>query len=105
MSECKQTTGECGRCKGAMYHDGLSWRHVENDRPVTECPVAGEKYDGGTLWGVRWNEAGISPRCREYGDEDQARSMHAHLLTRYRELGRTDKPELIRCQITWQVVA
>jgi hypothetical protein len=34
----EQTTGQCNGCKGVMYHDGLNWRHVENDRPLRECP-------------------------------------------------------------------
>lgn len=61
-------------------------------------------WDGGTVWGVRWNEKGIPDRCREYGDEEQARSMHAHLTKRYEELGRQDRPQLIAAHIRWYVV-
>jgi hypothetical protein len=67
--------------------------------------MIGDEYDGGTVWGVRWGEAGTPVRCREYGDEEQARSMYVHLSRRYMEMGRSGSPELISAQITWRVVA
>ncbi len=67
--------------------------------------MIGDEYDGGTTWGVRWGEQGVPDRCREYGDEEQARSMHAHLAQRYREMGRDDEPELVRAHIIWRVVS
>lgn len=66
--------------------------------------MIGDKYHGGTMWGVRWGETATPAACHEYGDENQARSMHTHLSRRYDELGRPDTPELIRARITWEVV-
>ena len=64
-----------------------------------------DTYDGGEVWGVRWGEPGTPVRCREYGDEEQARSMHDHLTKRYLELGYTgDKPQLIAAKVEWQIV-
>ncbi|UBV20332.1 MULTISPECIES: hypothetical protein [Mycolicibacterium] len=67
--------------------------------------MIGDTYAGGTMWGVRWGEAGTPATCREAADESQARALHAHLTTRYAELGRADAPELLRARIMWEVVA
>lgn len=66
--------------------------------------MIGDEHPGDTTWGVRWGEAGAPAVCREYGDEEQARAMHARLTRRYEELGRGDKPELIRAVLIWRTV-
>ncbi|SBS73822.1 hypothetical protein MHPYR_180077 [uncultured Mycobacterium sp.] len=66
--------------------------------------MIGDEWNGGVTWGVLWGEVGQRPVSREYGDEDEARAMHAHLTRRYEEQGRTDRPELIMSRLTWVVV-
>lgn len=34
----KTAAGECGKCHTEVYHDGMTWRHAENNRNLMHCP-------------------------------------------------------------------
>lgn len=66
--------------------------------------MIGDECNGGVTWGVKWGEVGERLVCHQYGDEELARAMHAHLTRRYEDRGRTDRPELVMSRLTWKVV-
>lgn len=44
MTDLQQSIGQCGQCKGEVYHDGTWWRHRANDKGLRECPMGPDLY-------------------------------------------------------------
>lgn len=57
------------------------------------------------MWGVRWSEIGFPPRIQKCNGEQDARDFHRYLTSRYQELGRDDRPELLAAKIVWKIQA
>ncbi|OYN81755.1 hypothetical protein [Mycolicibacterium sphagni] len=98
--------GICIKCQiggKSLLRGGWCQECKDKHKPGSTTGVAGV-YAGGPIWAVRWSEKGFEPRISSISrNEDEVRGFYNHLVIRYAELGREDKPELLAARIHWVV--